>query len=178
MFPSHDPDEWRLGRVHIKVEEPSYIIGLISITPRIDNSQGNAWDVYLETLDDIHKPAMDGLGFQDLLTREMAWWDESYQGGEWTAKSAGKQTAWIQYQTEVNKTYGNFAIRDNEMFMTFNRRYQYNGSTIQDLTTYIDPAKFNFIFAQTSLDAQNLWINVAVDATVRQLMSASQMPVL
>lgn len=166
------------GKVHIKVEEPSYIIGLISVTPRLTYSQGNAWDIYLENLDQLHKPSMDQIGFQDLLTRQMAWWDETYTGGNWVAKSAGKQPAWINYQTEINKSYGNFAIRDNEMFMTFNRRYEYNGSTIQDLTTYIDPAKFNFIFAQTALDAQNLWMNVAVDAEVRQLMSANIMPAL
>jgi len=104
--------------------------------------------------------------------------DDTFTGGNWISKSAGKQPAWINYQTEINKSYGNFAIRTNEMFMTFNRRYEYNGSTIQDLTTYIDPAKFNFIFAQTALDAQNLWINVAVDAEVRQLMSANIMPAL
>ena len=29
----------------------------------------------------------------------------------------------VNYMTNVNKTYGNFAIQDNEMFMTLNRRY-------------------------------------------------------
>ena len=59
--------------------------------------------------------------------------------------------------TSVNKTYGNFAIENNQMFMTLNRRYQEGGqgaSLIADLTTYIDPKKYNFIFAETELDAQ------------------------
>ena len=78
-------------------------------------------------------------------------------------KSAGKQPAWMNYMTNVNRTYGNFAIQDNEMFMTLNRRYEMqrdsNGQVgkIADMTTYIDPSKFNFIFAETALDAQNFW---------------------
>ena len=45
------------GKVVIKVDEPCYIMGIISITPRIDYSQGNTFDVNLKTLEDLHKPA-------------------------------------------------------------------------------------------------------------------------
>jgi len=44
------------GSVTIKIDEPSYIIGIISLTPRIDYSQGNKWDINLKTMDDLHKP--------------------------------------------------------------------------------------------------------------------------
>ena len=99
---------------------------------------------------------------------------------KWVQRSAGKQPAWTNYMTSVNKTFGNFAIPDNEMFMTFNRRYEWNGGegehAIADLTTYIDPAKFNFIFADTARDAQNYWAQIAVDITARRVMSAKVMP--
>ena len=39
----------------------------MSITPLIDYSQGNDWSVNLLTLDDLHKPQLDEIGFQDLL---------------------------------------------------------------------------------------------------------------
>ena len=55
------------GTVTIKVSEPCYIIGLASITPRTDYSQGNDWDNDLDTLDDLHKPQLDGIGYQDLM---------------------------------------------------------------------------------------------------------------
>ena len=43
--------------------------------------------------------------------------------------------------TNYNKVFGNFAIEDNEMFMTLNRKYEMSEDlSIQDLTTYIDPA--------------------------------------
>ena len=44
------------GDVTIKVTEPCYLIGICSITPRVDYSQGNDFDIMLDNLDQIHKP--------------------------------------------------------------------------------------------------------------------------
>lgn len=164
------------GKIVIKVTEPSVIMGIASITPRVDYSQGNDWTVHLDTMDDLHKPELDQIGFQDLVTEQMAYWTTEWDGTKWVKKSAGKQPAWINYMTAVNKTYGNFAIADNQMFMTFNRRYEYEDGDIRDLTTYIDPSKFNFIFAESSLDAQNYWLQLGVDITARRKISAKQIP--
>lgn len=171
-------DRRKGGKIIIKVDEPSYIIGIVSLTPRIDYSQGNKWDVNLKTVDDFHKPALDQIGFQDLITEQMAWWTTVKTLGDtqWVQKSAGKQPAWINYMTNVNEVRGNFAVQDNEMFMTLNRRYGKAGLDIEDLTTYIDPSKFNFIFADTAIDAQNFWTQIAVDMTVRRKMSQKVMP--
>ena len=122
------------GQATIKVAEHCYIIGLVSITPRIDYSQGNAWDIHLQTMDDFHKPALDQIGFQDLMQEEMAWWTTTHFGTDWVEYSAGKLPAWMNYMTSVNRTFGNFAIASNEMFMTLNRRYERNpDGTIKDL---------------------------------------------
>ena len=46
-----------------------------------------------------------------------------------------------------------------ESFMVLNRNYSMdNKGQIEDLTTYIDPVKFNYIFADTNLDAMNFWV--------------------
>lgn len=165
------------GTVKIKIDEPSYIIGIVSITPRIDYSQGNRFDVDLDTLDDLHKPALDAIGFQDLTTNKMAWWDAKLTANGVALKTVGKQPAWLDYMTNYNKVFGNFAIADNEMFMTLNRRYEINNKqTIEDLTTYIDPEKYNYIFADTSLDAMNFWVQLGIGAKVRRKMSAKVIP--
>lgn len=166
------------GYVKIRCREAGYIMAIASITPRLDYSQGNKWDTNLITMDDLHKPGLDQIGFQDLPTDEMAWWDTAVEAnGNILYKSAGKQPSWLQYMTAVNETRGNFAIRDNEMFMTLNRRYEYENTVgIQDLTTYIDPVKFNHIFAVTSRDAQNFWVQIGIDAKFRRKMSAKMMP--
>lgn len=169
------------GQVTIKVDEPSYIIGFVSLTPRLVFSQGNDWHINIKTMDDYHKPAMDEIGFQSLITELMLWQDTTLVGGNVVYKEAGKQPAWINYMTKVDKCYGNFAIESQQMWMTLNRRYE--GKTnpmgtisIKDLTTYIDPTKFNHIFADTRLDAQNFWVNIGVDMKARRKMSAKVMP--
>lgn len=175
------------GYVHINVDEPSYIIGIVSLTPRVDYSQGNKWDVHLQNMDQLHKPGMDEIGFQEMITEQLAWWNTKFNVNTalWEQKSAGKQPAWLNYMTNVNRVYGNFAIGDpGEMFMVLNRRYEafrnqdqgISDYEIADLTTYIDPVKFNHIFADTSLDAQNFWAQISVDITARRKMSAKVMP--
>lgn len=166
------------GHIRIKVTEPCYIMCICSITPRIDYGQGNTWDTYLETMDDWHKPALDGIGYQDSLNGERAWWSDYMTADpELKRTSAGKTVAWINYMTNVNRTFGNFAPGMSESFMVLNRNYSINaGRQIEDLTTYIDPVKFNYIFADTNLDAMNFWVQTKFDIKVRRLISAKQIP--
>ena len=166
------------GSCIIKTDEHSYIIGIVSLTPRIDYSQGNRWDVNLKTMDDFHKPQLDGIGFQDLILEQAAWWSTRYNGTTWKQKAAGKQPAWINYMTNYNRTYGAFAEDENSMFMTLNRRYEpadVNGN-IKDFTTYIDPSKYNFIFSQTTIDSQNFWVQIGCNIMARRKMSAKIIP--
>ena len=165
------------GKLHFKVTEPSYIMGIIAITPLIDYSQGNDWDIVnLLTMDDLHKPALDGIGYEDSMNNQRAWWTRNLSTGEDTA--AGKTVAWINYMTNFNKSFGNFASGNSESFMCLNRNYERNSvdNSIADLTTYIDPAKHNEIFADTDRGAQNFWVQTAFDIKVRRNISAKQIP--
>jgi hypothetical protein len=166
------------GKLHFKVTEPSYIMGIMAITPLIDYSQGNDWDIVnLLTMDDLHKPALDGIGYEDSMNNQRAWWTRNLSTGEDT--SAGKTVAWINYMTNFNKSFGNFASGNSESFMCLNRNYERNSTdnSIADLTTYIDPAKHNEIFADTDRGAQNFWVQTAFDIKVRRNISAKQIPV-
>lgn len=168
------------GRIHFKVSEPSYVIGICAITPMIDYSQGNDWDIMaLQTMDDLHKPALDGIGYQDSLNQYRAWWTaETQYDSSITNTAAGKTVAWIDYMTNFNKTFGNFAAGQSESFMCLNRNYEENETLekIEDLTTYIDPSKHNEIFADTNIDAMNFWVQTAVNCQVRRCISAKQIP--
>lgn len=165
------------GKLHFKVTEPSYIMGIMAITPLIDYSQGNDWDIVnLLTMDDLHKPALDGIGYEDSMNNQRAWWTRDLSTGKDT--SAGKTVAWINYMTNFNKSFGNFASGNSESFMCLNRNYERNSTdnSISDLTTYIDPAKHNEIFADTDRGAQNFWVQTAFDIKVRRNISAKQIP--
>ena len=60
------------GQIIVKCNEPCYVMGIVSLTPRIDCSQGNDWDYQLESWDDLHKPSLDQIGFQDLNAEQLA----------------------------------------------------------------------------------------------------------
>ena len=170
---------YKSGRgLKIKCTEPSMIMALGSITPRVDYSQGNKWWTRLESMDDFHKPTLDAIGFQELITEEAAAWNTELEE-DYTPlyQSLGKQPSWIEYTTDVNETYGEFAAGMPLAFMCLNRVYEENeDGTIDNASTYIDPTIYNSIFAESRLSSQNFWIQVAFDVTARRVMSAKQIP--
>ena len=162
----------------IKCTEPSMIMALGSITPRIDYSQGNKWWTRLQNMDDFHKPTLDAIGFQELVAEEAAAWStETTENYQHIYQSLGKQPPWIEYTTDVNETYGEFAAGMPLAFMCLNRVYEENkDGTIANASTYIDPTIYNSIFAESRLSSQNFWVQVAFDVTARRVMSAKQIP--
>ena len=176
--------------IKIKITEPSMIMCLGSIVPRVFYSEGNKWWTMIDTMNDLHKPSLDAIGFQDLLTEEMAAWSTELTKttnnlGTPTYKAVGKQTSWIEYQTNVNQSFGGFAAGGELDWMVLNKPYhtnkfiqagEDNKTLIGDATTYIDPQLFNRAFADTKLTAKNFWVQVAFDITARRVMSAKQIP--
>ena len=159
------------GTITIKLSEPSYIIGIASITPRVDYSQGNDWDNDLDTLNDIHKPQLDGIGYQDLM--------EKWMHADANDNAAiGKTIAWINYMTNVNKTYGNFAAGESEGFMCLNRQYTVSNGEIENATTYINPKEFTGIFATNELNNMDFWVQIGFRIQARRVMSAKQIPIM
>lgn len=156
------------GNIIFKADEPGYIFCITSLTPRVDYFQGNDWDMYLDNLDDLHKPQLDGIGFQDRLYRSL----NANSNTMSLDKSIGKQPAWIEYMTNVNKTFGNFALIENEGWMCLNRIF----GEISTYTTYIQPHLYNNIFADTDISAQNFWIQIAFNIEPRRVMSAKVIP--
>lgn len=156
------------GNIIFKADEPGYIFCITSITPRVDYYQGNDWDIYLNTMDDLHKPQLDGIGFQDRLFQNI----NANANIEDLKKSIGKQPAWVEYMTNVNKTFGNFALIENEGWMCLNRIF----GNIDSYTTYIFPNLYNNIFADTDITAQNFWVQIAFNMKPRRVMSAKVIP--
>ena len=160
------------GTVSIKVNEPSYIIALASITPRVDYSQGNDWDNDLDTMNDIHKPQLDGIGYQDLM--------QTWMHGKANENTAiGKTIAWINYMTNFNKSFGNFAVGQSESYMCLNRVYEIGrDGNIANATTYINPKEFTGTFATNELGNMDFWVQLGFGIEARRKMSAKQIPIM
>lgn len=160
------------GRIEIKVNEPSYIMGIASITPLVDYSQGNDWDNWLETMDDLHKPQLDGIGYQDLMENKM-------HGLAKPTLAIGKQPAWLDYMTNFNKTFADFAAGEQESYMVLNRIYNVDDKgNITNSTTYINPKDYTYIFATNTETNRDFWIQIGCGVIARRVMSAAQIPLM
>lgn len=162
------------GKIVIKCNEPCYIIGIASITPNVDYSQGNDWDMMqIKTMDDLHKPQMDGIGYQDLLSNQM-------NGRTNTNDAIGKQPAWLNYMTDVNKTYADFAAGETESYMVLNRIYDVDENTgeIINPSTYISPKDYTYIFATNTDTNRDFWVQIGKRIIARRVMSAAQIPLM
>lgn len=162
------------GKIIIKCNEPCYIIGIASITPNVDYSQGNDWDMMqLQTMEDLHKPQLDGIGYQDLLSNQM-------HGRASTFEAIGKQPAWLNYMTDVNKTYADFAAGEAESYMVLNRIYDVNEATgeIINPSTYISPKDYTYIFATNTETNRDFWVQIGKGIIARRVMSAAQIPLM
>ncbi|UYL83847.1 MAG: major capsid protein [Wigfec virus K19_81] len=167
------------GYVQIDTDEEKLVMVLAKITPRLVYNQGNDWTTNLKTLDDLHKPALDKIGYQNLLTDQMAAFEtEVDASGVIFPFTAGKQPAWQWYRTNYDDALGNMA--DTESYKVFGREYaaELVGThyRIKDLTTYIDPRKFNDVFAIQSLDAMNFDVQVGMDVMETLVMSEEVIP--
>lgn len=162
------------GQIKIKCNEPCYIIGIASITPNVDYSQGNDWDMMqLKTMDDFHKPQLDGIGYQDLLSNQM-------NGRANTIDAIGKQPAWLNYMTDVNRTYADFAAEEPESYMVLNRIYDVDEKTgkITNPSTYISPKDYTYIFATNTDTNRDFWVQIGKKIIARRIMSATQIPLM
>lgn len=165
------------GKIVIKCNEPCYIIGIASITPNIDYSQGNDWDMMqLKTMDDLHKPQLDGIGYQDLLQNQM-----HYRAN--LNAAVGKQPAWLNYMTDVNKTYADFAAGETESYMVLNRIYNVEEpgkgvAKISNASTYISPKDYTYIFATNTDTNRDFWVQIGKKIITRRVMSAAQIPLM
>ena len=165
------------GKIVIRCEEAGHIIGICRIVPKLIYSQGNNPDLDLKTMDDLHQPDLDGIGYQDLLTERFAALDTRRDdNGVPTYRSIGKQPAYIDYMTDIDEAYGDFAIENNKMTMTLNRRYQYKNGFLADGTTYIDPAKFNYVWAGVGKNTMHFDTQIGMKITARRKVSTRQMP--
>lgn len=160
------------GRIEIKVNEPCYIMGIASITPLVDYSQGNDWDNWLETMDDLHKPQLDGIGYQDLMENKM-------HGLAKPSLALGKQPAWLDYMTNFNKTFADFAAGEQESYMVLNRIYNVDDNgNITNATTYINPKDYTYIFATNTETNRDFWVQIGCGVISRRVMSAAQIPLM
>lgn len=168
--------------ITIKCDEASLVMVICSFTPRVTYSQFEDWWVGLDSMDDLHKPDLDGIAFQDLMAKNVASYSERIESDNVTRNNLaiGKQPSWVEYTTNFNRTHGSFAAGKELEHMVLNRSYQADTSTgfVKNATSYIDPTEFNVVFNDQTLTNKPFWVQIAFNETSRRVMSANQIPML
>lgn len=166
--------------IKINCDEAMLIMVINSFTPRTTYCENEMWWNDLESMDDLHKPDMDGIAFQNLSGGWFAGWsDEVDSNGNVTHEVIGKQPSWTEYTTAVNETHGSFVAGGELEHMVFNRSYQGDSNAkIENATSYIDPTEFNVVFADQRLSTLPFWVQIGLNLTSRRKMSANQIPLL
>ena len=93
---------------------------------------------------------------------------EEYRKSEYFRGRALTAAGTASKQQLQNKTY-----LYNRIFEPKNGDFT---STEIDNTSYIDPSKYNYIFAETSAESQNFWVQIGFGIESRRVMSAKQIP--
>ncbi|QCS36898.1 major capsid protein [Tortoise microvirus 22] len=159
--------------------EHGFLITVCSVIPRVDYYQGTKHYFNHQRLSDVHIPALDGVGFQDLLVDSLNSSDNGQTANGWAplADAVGKQPAWTEYMTAVNEVHGDFAEENKLMYLTLARQFVNDPfEVLNDYTAYIKPDYYNYAFADASLTAQNFWLQIKFSVFVKRAISKRVMP--
>lgn len=168
-------------RFNIEVDRPGYIMAIATLVPRVDYYQFTERYVRHTKLSDMFRPEFNGIGYQDVLVSDLNTefpenWDgtQSYNSEDNPFyQSVGKQPAWIEYMTAVNKVRGTFCTTEKSWVLARDMRSDTTeGRNISPArnttsTAYIDPADWNQPFADQSSTAQNFYAQFYLRHRVR-----------
>ena len=168
-------------RFNIEVDRPGYIMAIATLIPRVDYYQFTERYVRHTKLSDMFRPEFNGIGYQDVLISDLntefpEGWDASAVvsvDNNPFAQAVGKQPAWIEYMTAVNKIRGTFCTTEKSWVLARDMRADRNpdattGPTVNTVySAYIDPADWNQPFADQSPTAQNFYAQFYLRHRVR-----------
>lgn len=168
-------------RFNIEVDRPGYIMAIATLIPRVDYYQFTERYVRHTKLSDMFRPEFNGIGYQDVLVSDLnTEFPEGWDGSAVVAadnnpfaQSVGKQPAWLEYMTAVNKVRGSFCTTEKSWVLARDMRANTDPSADVSpakntaFTAYIDPADWNQPFADQSPTAQNFYAQFYLRHRVR-----------
>lgn len=171
------------GRTRVfKPREYGIMMSIASIVPRADYADQFSRDWLVRNLTDLYVPALDAIGMQDVVDGEFSFGvtpvnlvskDSPFNVGLF------KHPAWMEYMTDVNRNFGDFA--GNLSYWVLNRPlHGASANPVGSLyaTSYVAPAQWNNVFADTSSTAQNFLVQIGYNALYNRPISKQVMPTL
>lgn len=170
----------RSRRHRIIADRPGYVMALASISPRVDYSQFMDRYAMYTKLSDEFRPEYNGIGLQDVLVSDLSVdyssmttnIGEAAAASDVATMSVGKQPAWIEYMTDVNRVRGTFCTTEKSWVLCRDMRNNPNatnlgpGSNLKS-SAYIYPHEWNQPFALQALSDQNFLVQFFIKDIVR-----------
>lgn len=169
----------RSRRHRIIADRPGYLMAIASISPRVDYSQFmDRYTMYTD-LSNEFRPEYNGIGLQQVLVSDL---NADYssvvntvaQGAivpDPATLSIGRQPAWIEYMTDVNRVRGTFCTTEKSWVLLRDMRSNPSGTSVPAANTnssaYIYPHEWNQPFALNSLADQNFLVQFFIKDIVR-----------
>lgn len=181
----------RSRRHVVKADRPGYVMVLASIVPRVDYYQNlERYTMYTDISDEF-RPEYNGIGLQDVLVSDLnadfssipgpLREDEGY--ADPAKDSVGKQPAWIEYMTAVNKIRGTFCSSEKSWVLARDMRANpsMTGKESQPVentatTAYVIPGQWNQPFALQQLTDQNFLCQFKITDVVRSSVLKRLLP--
>lgn len=179
----------RSRRHSVIADRPGYIMTIAQIVPQVDYYQNLERFVSYRKLSDEFRPEFNGIGLQDVLVSDI---NADYTGNtsiynnvsdleDPRTISVGKQPAWIEYMTEVNRVRGTFCTTEKSWVLARDMRAdpaQTTASPVDNTTisAYILPQDWNQPFAVQDAAAQNFYLQVFIRSRVRSTVLKRLLP--
>jgi hypothetical protein len=156
---------------------------IATLVPNVDYVQGLDWEVDKVNFADDYVPEFAQLGFQKVPLSRYSFlpifkesapdaspsMDDDYSSHDTLSVSVGKQVAWLEEMTDVNRNFGEFDWKGYYNYWVLNRLYSrlekksYNdlGSTFEPtITQYVNPLEYQYPFVAQSVLDPNWFLQV------------------
>lgn len=179
----------RSRRHRVIADRPGYVMAIASIVPRVDYFQRlERYTQYTDIADEF-RPEYNGIGLQDALVSDFNA-DFSRIDAPVTATftdpstaSLGKQPAWIEYMTAVNKVRGTFCTTERSWVLSRNMMLRPSDSTAEsqptqntNISAYVIPDQWASAFALSDVTAQNFLAQFNIKDYVRSSVLKRLLP--
>lgn len=183
---------------HIKTNEPGYLMVMAQLIPIPTYSDGIDPDLYAFMQLDDYTPQFQRLGWQDSPRAFYSAIPETDPNGILTSfdssssimQVAAKNIAWLHLMTDVNRSHGEMAHFGKYNYWTIRRNFV-DPVPIKDsknenqvlyangyfnLSRYINPYAFQYMFAERRVDTPNFFLQVAFQTKALRPLGKRYMP--
>ena len=164
---------------------PGRVMIIVTLVPNVDYVQGLDYEISKVNFADDYVPEFSQLGFQSVPLSRYSFLPAFTGGGaapdynpvidsqmlDPVTTSVGKQVAWLEEMTDVNRNFGEFDWHGLYSYWVLNRRYSLLGqhdtalSTVDFqpvVTQYINPLEYQYPFVMQSISDPNWFLQVGL----------------